>query len=125
MESIKKFRGNELALAGAVKEDLACSGSSPLNKSDQVISCGIGRRPSTGRAPDPGLKPQDNNASFEGISEAEYNKRHMKALKDADPGLKRQASSVKLSNQPEQASSDKRQAPGSKLQASSHKRQAP
>ena len=28
MESIKKFRGNELALAGAVKEDLTCSGSS-------------------------------------------------------------------------------------------------
>ena len=92
---------------------------------DQVISCGIRRRPSSGRAPGPGLKPQDNNASFEGISEAEYNKRHMKALKDADPGLKLQASSVKLSNQPEQASSDKRQAPGSKLQASSHKRQAP
>ena len=41
------------------------------------------------------------------------------------PGLKDQASSVKLSNQPEQASSDKRQAPGCKLQASSHKRQAP
>ena len=37
------------------------------------------------------LKRQDNNASFEGISEAEYNKRHMKALKDADPGLKQQA----------------------------------
>ena len=72
-----------------------------------------------------GSGPQDNNASFEGISEAEYNKRHMKALKDADPGLKQQASSFKLSNQPEQASSDKRQAPGSKLQASSHKRQAP
>ena len=68
---------------------------------------------------------KDNNASFEGISEAEYNKRHMKALKEADPGLKLQAASVKLSNQPEQASSDKRQAPGSKLQASSHKRQAP
>ena len=51
------------------------------------------RRPE--RAPGPGHKPQDNNASFEGISEAEYNKRHMKALKDADPGLKRQASSVK------------------------------
>ena len=47
------------------------------------------RRPE--RAPGPGLKPQDNNASFEGISEAEYNKRHMKALKDADPGLKPQA----------------------------------
>ena len=56
--NIKKFGGNELALASAVKEDLACPGSSPLNKSDQVISCGIGRRPSTGRAPDPGLKPQ-------------------------------------------------------------------
>ena len=38
-----------------------------------------------------GRKLQDNNASFEGISEAEYNKRHMKALKDADPGFKRQA----------------------------------
>jgi hypothetical protein len=31
------------------------------------------------------MKKQDNNASFEGISEAEYNKRHMKALKDAEP----------------------------------------
>ena len=104
-------------------------GSLPANRafnSDQVISCVMTkRRLTSGRAPGPGLKPQDNNASFEGISEAEYNKRHMKALKDADPGFKRQASSVKLSNQPEQASSDKRQAPGSKLQASSHKRQAP
>jgi hypothetical protein len=35
-----------------------------------------------------------------------------------------QAPGVKLSNQPVQASSDKRQAPGSKLQASSHKLQA-
>ena len=56
------------------------------------------------RAPDPGLKPQDNNASFEGISEAEYNKRHMKALKNADPGLKQQASSTK----PQAPSSDKK-----------------
>ena len=30
-------------------------------------------------------KQQDNNASFEGISEVEFNKRHMKALKDAEP----------------------------------------
>ena len=36
-----------------------------------------------------------------------------------------QAASVKLSNQPVQASSDKRQAPSCKLQASSHKQQAP
>jgi len=28
------------------------------NKLDQVISCGIRRRPSSGRAPGPGLKPQ-------------------------------------------------------------------
>ena len=42
------------------------------------------------------LKRQDNNASFEGISEAEYNKRHMKALKDADPGLKQQATSTQV-----------------------------
>ena len=84
------------------------------NKSDQVIS----KEPATAgnqRAPGPGHKPQDNNASFESISEAEYNKRHMKALKDADPGLKLQAPSVKP--QAPRASSDKRQAPSSKRQA--------
>ena len=53
---------------------------------------------------------QDNNASFEGISEAEYNKRHMKALKDADPGLKPQASSSKPQATKIQAASDKHQA---------------
>jgi hypothetical protein len=52
-----------------------------------------------------------------------------------DPGLKQQASSIKLQassfkrqafkRQALQASSDKRQAPGCKRQASSHKRQAP
>ena len=86
----------------------------PRDKKDQTIS----DTPPTGaseRAPGPGLKPQDNNASFEGISEAEYNKRHMKALKDADPGLKLQASSAKLKEP--QASGGKRQAPGSKRQA--------
>ena len=86
----------------------------PRDKKDQTIS----DTPPTGaseRASDPGLKPQDNNASFEGISEAEYNKRHMKALKDADPGLKLQAPSVKP--QAPRASSDKRQAPSSKRQA--------
>mgnify|MGYP006425612823 CR=1 FL=1 len=66
------------------------------------------RRPE--RAPGPGLKPQDNNASFEGISEAEYNKRHMKALKDADPGLKPQASSTKRQAFEPTCSSAKRQA---------------
>ena len=50
--------GNELAKRNAVKEDLACSGSSPArNNSDQVIS----RKDSTEarrRAPGPGLKQQ-------------------------------------------------------------------
>ena len=55
---------------------------------DQVISSRNAATVAGRRAPGPGLKPQDNNASFEGISEAEYNKRHMKALKDADPGVK-------------------------------------
>ena len=63
---------------------------------DQVISANKRDGGMKVRAPGPGLKPQDNNASFEGISEAEYNKRHMKALKDADPGLKLQASNVLL-----------------------------
>ncbi len=50
--------GNELAKRNAVKEDLACSGSSPArNKSDQVIS----KRTCDGeseRAPGPGHKLQ-------------------------------------------------------------------
>ena len=83
---------------------------------DQVISSRNAATAAGRRAPGPGLKPQDNNASFEGISEAEYNKRHMKALKDADPGLKRQAG---------RAPSGKRQAPGAKHQAPSRKLQAP
>ena len=97
------------------------------NKSDQVISKSSHDGESE-RAPGPGLKPQDNNASFEGISEAEYNKRHMKALKDVDPVLKQQASSdklqassVKLSNQPVQVSSDKHPNHNHKRQASSPK----
>ena len=73
------------------KEAVAKLGKSHASlKSDQVISKSSHDGESE-RAPGPGLKPQDNNASFEGISEAEYNKRHMKALKDADPGLKLQA----------------------------------
>ena len=50
--------GNELAKRNAVKEDLACSGSSPArNKSDQVISNAEATAASE-RAPGPGLKPQ-------------------------------------------------------------------
>ena len=48
-----------------------------------------------------------------------------RAQRAPGPGLKHQASSVKLSNQPVQASSNKRQAPSCKHQASSLKLQAP
>ena len=64
------------------------------------------------RAPGPGLKQRDSTGGVPGEADISVT------------SLKQQASSVKLSNQPDQASSDKRQAPGSKRQASSHKRQA-
>ena len=50
--------GNELAKRNAVKEDLACSGSSPArNNSDQAISPTRATAPSR-RATGPGLKQQ-------------------------------------------------------------------
>ena len=50
--------GNELAKRNAVKEDLACSGSSPArNKSDQAISKQQATASST-RSPGSGLKQQ-------------------------------------------------------------------
>ena len=71
---------------------------------DQVISCGIGRRPSTGRAPDPGLE--------------------LSSFKLELTSTKLQAPSFKLSNQPVQLTScklpnriHKRQASSLKLQA--------
>ena len=88
MESIKEFGGNELALAGAVKEDLACSGSSPLNKSDQVISAKISTEAAP-RAPGPGHKQQ-----------ATSNK--LQSFKPQATCFKPQATSIKL-----QAASDK------------------
>jgi len=62
---------------------------------DQVISCGIGRRPSTGRAPDPGLKQQASSCKRQ-------------AFEPTCSSIKRQASSPKL-----QASSVKPQAASS------------
>ena len=82
--------GNELAKRNAVKEDLACSGSSPArNKSDSVISNPEARTAAgacTGSGP-----------------------------KNQAPSTKLQAPSVKP--QAPEASSDKRQAPSSKRQA--------
>ena len=92
--------GNELAKRNAVKEDLACSGSSPArNKTDQAISDTSSTEASE-RAPGPGHKPQA-------------------------PSSKLQAPSVKLSNQPVQSPSGKHPNQSNKRQASSHKQQAP
>ena len=71
------------------------------NKSDQAISCAIGRRPSSGRAPGQGLKPQAASD------------------KPQAPSDKPQAPS-ESSNKP-QASSPKQQASSSKPQAASSK----
>ena len=60
--------GNELAKRNAVKEDLACSGSSPArNKSDQAISLRAhdGERE---RAPDPGHKQQASSGKQQATS---------------------------------------------------------
>jgi hypothetical protein len=72
------------------------------NKLDQVISSKR-RDGACERAPGPGLKLQAREDSTANSTRGRV----------AEP----QASSVKLSNQPFQASSDKRQAPSSKRQA--------
>ena len=60
--------GNELAKRNAVKEDLACSGSSPArNKSDQVISNAEATAASE-RAPGPGHKPQAPSSKHQASS---------------------------------------------------------
>ena len=92
--------GNELAKRNAVKEDLACSGSSPArNNSDQVISP-LAKPVAGRRAPGPGLKLPGP-----------------RPISNANKGLihRRQASSVK--HQAPEETSDKRQAPSNKHQA--------
>ena len=81
--------GNELAKRNAVKEDLACSGSSPArNKSDQAISDEASTEATSVR-PDPGLKRQASST---------------KLIKHQAASVKPQAASVKL-----KATSDKLQ----------------
>ena len=93
--------GNELAQRSAVKEDLACSGSSPArNNSDQVISDEASTE-ATSVHPGPGLSGKQQAASDSQV-----------------------VNQVKLSSQ-SQAASDERQATSEgKLQATSSKRQA-
>ena len=60
--------GNELAKRDAVKEDLACSGSSPArNKSDQAISDEVSTEATSVR-PGPGLKPQASSPKLQAPS---------------------------------------------------------
>ena len=89
----------------------------PREYKDQVISSRNAATAAGRRAPGPAIWFFQDHC---------WKQRH-------NPNFKPQASSVKhqapifrkLSNQPVQASGDKRQAPGSKRQAPSHKRQAP
>ena len=94
--------GNELAQRSAVKEDLACSGSSPArNKSDQAISLRKSETSAGERAPGQGLSGKQQAASDSQV-----------------------VNQVKLSSQ-SQAASDERQATSEgKRQATSSKRQA-
>jgi hypothetical protein len=86
---------NELAQRSAVKEDLACSGSSRIsNKLDQAISNEASTEATSVR-PDPGLKPQAASDKPQAPSES---------------SIKPQASSPK-----QQASSSKPQASSSKI----------
>ena len=63
--------GNELAKRNAVKEDLACSGSSPArNKSDQVISNAEATAASE-RAPGQGQKHQASSSKQQASSKPE------------------------------------------------------
>jgi hypothetical protein len=90
--------GNELAKRNAVKEDLACSGSSPArNKTDQAISKSKTVDVGDSVRPGPGLKLQAREDST--------------VNRVAEP----QASSAKLKDP--QATSDKHQAPRHKRQA--------
>ncbi len=75
------------------------------NKSDQAISCAIGRRPSSGRAPGQGLKLQAREDSTANSTRGQV----------AEP----QASSAK-----QQASSESKPEPVQVQEASSAKRQA-
>ena len=85
MESIKEFRGNELAQASAVKEDLTCSSSSPLNKSDQAISDSTATANDSVR-PDRGPKRQATSVKPQAASD-----------KPQASSYKQQASSVRYS----------------------------
>ena len=86
------------------------------NKSDQAISTSDSTECSDKRAPGPGHKPEATSYKLPGprpISNANKGLIHKQQASSSKP----QAPSVKLSNQPEQATSRKLQAPSNKRQA--------
>ena len=69
-KELRKAR-NELAKRNAVKEDLACSGSSPArNNSDQAISDEVSTEATSVR-PGPGLKRQASSTKLQAASKPE------------------------------------------------------
>jgi len=94
----KELRKRNKALRSCDAYSKENSNYTERQQSDQAISCAIGRRPSSGRAPGPGLKQQAASDKLQAASD-----------KPTEP----------------QASSGKLQASSNKLQAPSHKRQAP
>ena len=81
--------GNELAKRNAVKEDLACSGSSPArNNSDQAISSR--KTVAVGDSVRPGPGPKQQASSTKLLEE------RATSLKRQAQRFKRQATSVKL-----------------------------
>ena len=86
------------------------------NKSDQAISNNDGLAQPVSVRPDPGHKPEATSYKLPGprpISNANKGLIHKQQASSSKP----QAPSVKLSNQPEQATSRKLQAPSNKRQA--------
>ena len=82
----KKYKLREALMTFVFKHPKYYKELRSRNKSDQAISCAIGRRPSSGRAPGPGLKQQASSPKLEAASD-----------KQQAPGDKPQATSDKRS----------------------------
>ena len=88
--------GNELAKRNAVKEDLACSGSSlARNNLDQTISLTLADGCNGSVRPDPGHKLQATSTKPQ-ASSAKLRKHQATSLKPQAASVKLQATSVKL-----------------------------
>jgi len=98
MVNIKKFGGNELVKYITVKEIVTCWRSSPLNKSDRVISGVVFSSRAAGtRAPGPGLKLQATSFKLQASSFRTNLFKHQAAsVKPLAASVKLKPTSVKL-----------------------------